>query len=101
MIEQVNEKNKQTTSDRFLKTAEVKKILACSRDYLVKLRIEGKLTPIIRSKTNHVYSLNDVERYIQQEKANARKNRRGSRYPNYTPQEIENLKLIGIFPEDY
>ena len=101
MIEQVNEKCKPATSDCFLKTAEVMKILACSRDFLVKLRIEGKLTPIIRSKTNHVYSLNDVECYIQQEKANAQKNRRSFRYSNYSPKDIENLKLIGIFPEDY
>jgi hypothetical protein len=101
MIEQVNEKNKPTTSDRFLKTAEVKKILACSRDFLVKLRVEGKLIPIIRSKTNHVYSLNDVERYIQQEKAKSKKHRRNPQYANYTAQDIENLKLIGIIPEDY
>ena len=98
------EKDTQTkhsiTSDRFIKTSEVLKILACSRDFLVQLRVEGKLAPIIRSKTCHVYSLNELERYMQQEKAEA--NRQRLQFPtnNHTPQHLENLKLIGYFHEE-
>lgn len=59
-------------SDRFLKTRQVMKILACSRDYLARLRMEGKLVPMERGKTHHVYSLQEVERYMRREKERAR-----------------------------
>ena len=101
MTKEKDTKTKQSiTSDRFIKTSEVLKILACSRDFLVQLRVEGKLMPIIRSKTCHVYSLNDLERYMQQEKAEANRHRLQFPTNNYTPQHLENLKLIGYFPED-
>jgi hypothetical protein len=99
-IEKDTQKKHPITSDRFIKTSEVLKILACSRDFLIRLRVEGKLMPIIRSKTNHVYSLNDLERYIQQEKAEANSHRLQFSANNLIPNHMENLKLIGYFPDD-
>ncbi len=99
-LEKGTQEKQPITSDRFIKTSEVLKILACSRDFLVKLRVEGKLTPIIRSKTNHVYSLNELERYMQQEKAETNRHSLQSPTNRHTPQHLENLKLIGYFPED-
>lgn len=85
-------------SDRFLKTRQVMKILACSRDFLAKLRVEGKLLPISRGKTNHVYSLQDVEQYMESERKRARERRVIINNREYSPSELENLKLIGYLP---
>jgi DNA-binding transcriptional MerR regulator len=86
-------------SDRFLKTREVMKILACSRDYLTRLRVEKKLVPIERGKTHHVYSLQDVERYMKAERERARQGRVSVGSREYSSQDLENLKLIGFVPK--
>ena len=100
MEKKATQPQKRITSDQLIKTSEVLKILSCSRDFLVKLRIQGKLIPIIRSKTNHVYSLRDLERYIQEEKEQSRQKSPGYYKNHYSQEDLENLRLIGFFPNE-